>query len=100
MKRADHVFECDLLVIGGGIAGCMAAISAKEELGDKGRVAVVNKGYLSRSGQTPWAAGGFTVFDPSLDDMQVWLEDIARAGEYVNDQYWCRQMFFGRGRSH
>ena len=52
--------ETDVLVIGGGMAGCFAAIKAK----DKGLdVTLVDKGYVSKSGQTPFA-GSYAVYHP------------------------------------
>ncbi|MBI4321280.1 MAG: FAD-binding protein, partial [Chloroflexi bacterium] len=33
MKEVNRVIDCDVLVIGGGLAGCLAAISARETLG-------------------------------------------------------------------
>lgn len=89
--HVDSIQKCDILVIGGGLAGCLAALAAKEELGPEGKVVIVDKGYLSRSGQSPWAAGSYCVFYPELDDKQVWLEEMITQGEFLNDQYWCQQ---------
>lgn len=51
MMASDKVIECDVLVIGGGIAGCMAAIKAKQE---GAKVLLVDKGFVSRTGQFPY----------------------------------------------
>lgn len=93
MKVIDQKISCDVLVIGGGLAGCLAAIQAKEVLGKEGKVTIVDKGFISRSGQSPFAAGIWTFFDPAQDDMNLWLEEIITSGEYLNDQLWCRQLY-------
>ena len=46
---ATEVIETDLLIIGGGNAGCFAAIEAKK-LKPNLRVAVMEKAHVSRSG--------------------------------------------------
>lgn len=89
----DQRITSDVLVVGGGLAGCLAAIEAKEVLGREAKVAIVDKGFLSRSGQSPFAAGIWTFFDPDQDDIDRWLEEIVTSGEYLNDQLWCRQLF-------
>ncbi len=91
MLRPDNTFDAEVLVIGGGIAGCMAAIRAKELLGEEKPVILVDKGYVSRSGQSPLAAGILTAFNPEEDDLERWLEEIITWGEYLNDQEWCRK---------
>lgn len=93
MKEVNEVIECDVLVIGGGLAGCLAAIAARETLGGDSRVVIADKSKISRSGQSTFAAGIFTVFDPEEDDVQQWMDEIVTAGEYLNDQPWCQQFF-------
>jgi succinate dehydrogenase/fumarate reductase flavoprotein subunit len=92
MNSINSVVESDVLVIGGGLAGCLAAIEASKALGDGGKVTIIDKGKISRSGQSAFAAGIFTVFDPREDDMDVWLKELIVWGEYLNDQPWCKQM--------
>ncbi len=92
IKAINTVVESDVLVIGGGLAGCLAAIEASKALGDGGKVTIIDKGKISRSGQSAFAAGIFTVFDPKEDDMDVWMRELIIWGEYLNDQPWCKQM--------
>jgi len=86
----ENVVETDLLVIGGGMAGCFAAIKAKEQGLD---VTLVDKAYAGKSGQTPWARG-YSVFHPewghNLDD---WIAQVNRAGEYLNNREWTKIAF-------
>jgi succinate dehydrogenase/fumarate reductase flavoprotein subunit len=64
--------DTEILVIGGGIAGVMAAIRAVR-LGAK--VTLIDKGSIGRSGQTPFA-NGFRVFDEEAgDDRATWIKD-------------------------
>jgi len=82
---AEKVIETDVLVIGGGMAGAFAAIKAKEQGVEVTQVA---KGYIGRSGQTPWAhATG--VFNPEWGHkLDAWMEQVNRIGEYVNNREW------------
>jgi len=54
-KLGGKVFETDVLVIGGGIAGAFAAIKAKEAGIDK--VTLVSKGKLGKDSISTFAAG-------------------------------------------
>jgi succinate dehydrogenase/fumarate reductase flavoprotein subunit len=82
---SENRMDTDVLVIGGGIAGCFAAIKAKEQGAE---VILVDKGYAGKSGQTPYA-GNFLAFNPAwghrLDD---WMDYINKTSEYVNNRYW------------
>ena len=53
------VKECDVLVAGGGIGGCFAAIKAKESGADK--VIQICKGQVGHSGCSAFGAGNFSV---------------------------------------
>ena len=53
-------YTCDVLVVGGGMAGCFAAIKARQKGAD---VILIDKGYVGKSGQSPYA-GSFMVFNP------------------------------------
>ena len=81
----ENRLEADVLVIGGGIAGCFAAIKASEQ---GAKVILVDKGYAGKSGQTPYA-GNLMVFNPAwghnLDD---WMNYINKTSEYINNRYW------------
>ena len=78
----------DVLVVGGGIAGCFAAIKAKQQGAD---VILVDKGYVGKSGQSPLATG-IMAFDPDkghvLDD---WMRFVNKTSEYVNNRYWTER---------
>jgi succinate dehydrogenase/fumarate reductase flavoprotein subunit len=77
----ERVIETDVLVIGGGIAGCWAAISAAR----KGvRVALVEKSATIRSG-----AGG-----PGCDH---WCDTAANPLSKVNPDEWAQMLTGGFG---
>ncbi|MBI4317375.1 MAG: FAD-binding protein [Chloroflexi bacterium] len=82
----SKTIDTDILVIGGGLAGCEAAIKAKRE---DNTVVLVDKGYVSRSGASPLAAGAINICLPE-DDKDVWLREIVQRGEYLNDQEWVK----------
>jgi succinate dehydrogenase/fumarate reductase flavoprotein subunit len=84
------LIECDVLVIGGGMAGCFAAVKARGQGLD---VLLVDKGYVSRSGETPYA-GDTAVFDPAWGhDLGQWLEQVNVVGEYMNNRHWNELVF-------
>jgi len=74
--------KTDVLVVGGGIAGCLAAIEAKKQKLD---VTLVEKGHIGRSGNSPLMSGVLAMFDPSEDDYEEWLKHCFEVGEYVNE---------------
>jgi succinate dehydrogenase/fumarate reductase flavoprotein subunit len=54
----NHIKACGVLVVGGDTAGCFVAIKAAE----KGQhVILVDKGYVGRSGCSPFVAGALNV---------------------------------------
>jgi succinate dehydrogenase/fumarate reductase flavoprotein subunit len=82
--------ECDVLVIGGGIAGCFAAVKARQQ---DLNVLLVDKGYVSRCGETLYA-GDTVVFDPAWGhDLGQWLEQVNVVGESVNNRHWNELVF-------
>ena len=81
----ENRLEADVLVIGGGIAGCFAAIKAREQGAE---VILVDKGFVGKSGQTPYARG-FMAFNPDWGHkLDVWMNYINKTSEYVNNRYW------------
>ena len=84
-STGENRLEADVLVIGGGIAGCFAAIKASEQ---GAKVILVDKGFVGKSGQTPYARG-FMAFNPDWGhNLDVWMSYINRTSEYVNNRYW------------
>lgn len=85
-----NIVETDVLVIGGGIAGCFAAIKAKERGVD---VTLVDKGYVGKSGSTPYAFH-YAVFHPEWGHkLDTWMERVNSVGEYVNNQELTKVVF-------
>ena len=89
MKQRD--LSTDVLVpIGGGMAGCFAAIKAREQGRD---VVLVDKGFVSKSGETPYA-GDTVVFNEAWGhDLDAWLTQVSVVGEYLNDRRWNEIVF-------
>ncbi|MBI5441404.1 MAG: FAD-binding protein [Deltaproteobacteria bacterium] len=82
----ERLYEADVLVIGGGIAGCFAAIRAREQGAD---VILVDKGYAGKAGATPMAALGYLVCSEEWgSDLRTCLDEVTRKGQYVNDRDW------------
>jgi succinate dehydrogenase/fumarate reductase flavoprotein subunit len=80
--------ESDILVIGGGAAGCFAAIKAKQSGVE--RVLLVDKGSVGKSGCSKFAAGSFKCFIPDEDDYDLWFSKAVEEGCFINDQDWTR----------
>jgi succinate dehydrogenase/fumarate reductase flavoprotein subunit len=78
--------NCDILVVGGGAAGCFAAIKAKQQGVED--IFLVDKGYVSKSGCSKFAAGSFKCFIPNEDDYDLWFSKSVEEGYYINDQKW------------
>ena len=73
----------DVLVIGGGMAGVFAAMKANEQ---GASVALVDKGYMSRSGASSANDGHYTVYHKEWGaDLKKWQDEVAQTGEYMNN---------------
>ncbi|MBW2063512.1 MAG: FAD-binding protein [Deltaproteobacteria bacterium] len=88
--KEESVFETDVLIIGGGMAGLFAAIKAKE----KGpSVTILDKGYVGKSGSTPYAFW-YVLNDPDrAHDLDQWMEYVNTLGEYLNNRKWTEIVF-------
>ncbi|MBI2934341.1 MAG: FAD-binding protein, partial [Chloroflexi bacterium] len=80
--------QCDVLVIGAGLAGCWAALRAKE-LAPK--VILVDFAKVSRSGKSSFSGAGILAPDDS-DDLDAWQREIVEKGQFLADQDWVRLM--------
>ncbi|MBI2873698.1 MAG: FAD-dependent oxidoreductase [Firmicutes bacterium] len=79
----EETVEADVLVVGGGIAACCAAVEAAK-FGV--RVILADKGRLGVSGSTPTSGGGVAFPDPGQgDDVAKFYEDTWRAGDELGD---------------
>jgi fumarate reductase (CoM/CoB) subunit A len=83
---SGETIECDVLVIGGGGAGAMAAIYAAQIVP---RVVLVEKGVFGKSGCTVMGAfsmcAAFGYADPA-DNSRKHFEDTIRGGQFLNRQ--------------
>src|SRR5450432_111732 len=71
----------DVIVVGGGIAGLTAALTASQ----RGRVAVVTKGAVD-DGATRWAQGGIAAAVATDDSPDIHFEDTIAAGRGLCDE--------------
>ncbi|TDI48160.1 MAG: FAD-binding protein [Acidobacteria bacterium] len=79
--------DTDVLVVGGGAAACMAAISAHAA---EAKMLVIDKGQLGKSGCSPDAHGGMAIYhkdprdDHGVSGLVAW--NIAE-GSFLHIQY-------------
>ncbi|MFH0845676.1 MAG: FAD-binding protein [Pseudomonadota bacterium] len=79
-----EILKTDVLVVGGGAAACMAAISANN---NGVRVLMVDKGEMGKSGCSPNAHGGMAIYHKDRNDSwKVHAEDTLMSGGFLNDQ--------------
>ena len=77
--------EVDILILGGGGAGLMAALHARRA-DPSLRIAVAAKGLVGQSGCTRMVQGGYNaVLDPK-DSFDLHYGDTIRGGAFINDQ--------------
>ena len=76
--------ETDVLVVGGGFAGCFASIKAAEDGAD---VTMVVKGRTGRSGLTPWANSWFVFNEETMPGTtrEDYMQQFKLSGEYLNN---------------
>ncbi|MBI4334492.1 MAG: FAD-binding protein [Chloroflexi bacterium] len=87
MPETQHI-DTDVLVIGGGLGGCWAAIKAKTLVP---RVTLVDKAGISRSGASAWA---YYFLAPAPEkELLVWRKELVKKTEYLTDQDWVNVLF-------
>ncbi len=83
---SENIIETDVLVIGGGIAGCFAAIRAREQGLD---VTIVDKAYAGKSGASIGACRSWMVFNPEWGvDFDACMNAFNTECEYINHREW------------
>ncbi|MFH1651296.1 MAG: FAD-dependent oxidoreductase [Chloroflexota bacterium] len=83
---SDCQIETDVLVVGGGLAGVLAAIKACE---DGASVILADKGYVGKSGGAAFGAVDLGVFNPEWGhDKKTYMDFIVKVGEYINNRDW------------
>ncbi len=85
VDKLGEVIDTDVLVIGGGISGLLAAIKARDAVK---RVLVVDKGGIGWAGQVPFSGGDCALIRP--DEAEGHFKWLVEAGEYLNNQDWSR----------
>ena len=94
MEQNISKISCQVLVVGGGVAGLRAAIATKEAAPDL-KVLLVTKGILGRSGVTSVACSDRMAFHATLpetepkgpDNWRYHAEDIYEIGGRVSDAH-------------
>ncbi len=86
----EKVFQADVLVVGGGSAGCMAAIKAKDADPNL-RVVLMEKAGLNRSGAITMGMDALNVVAiPGVSSPEDYVESMIRACEGVVNPELCR----------
>jgi succinate dehydrogenase / fumarate reductase flavoprotein subunit len=83
LEDLGEVISTDVLIIGGGLGGLVAAIKAKE---DPVEVLLVDKQTIGWSGKAPKVGGGLWVMLPDDDADKIAEYHIRNIGFYLNDQ--------------
>ena len=82
VNTKQKVVETDILVIGGGYAGILAAVKGRE----KGmNVTIVEKGTIFKSGLSPFA-GGFMYFDGTKENAKTLWDGANKIGNYISNK--------------
>ena len=78
--------DADMLIIGAGGAGLLAALHVHELTYEPASIAIVVKGLLGQSGCTRMVQGGYNcVLNPN-DSFEKHFEDTIKGGQFINDQ--------------
>src|SRR5262245_13768366 len=77
--------ETDLLILGAGGAGLMAALHAHER-DRRLRILIAVKGLLGQSGCTRMVQGGYNAVLNPADSFEKHFEDTIKGGGWINDQ--------------
>ena len=83
---ADHLIEADILVVGGGTAGCVAAIQARRE-NPTARVLLLEKANVKRSGAIALGMDGVNnAVIPGHSTPEEYVREITMANDGIVNQ--------------
>ncbi len=78
-----ETIECDVLVLGGGVAAARAAVEAA---GMGVSVALVDKGTFEASGSSPLCLHGLATTVAEDDSPQILFQDLVEDGYHISDE--------------
>ncbi|MBI4320586.1 MAG: FAD-binding protein [Chloroflexi bacterium] len=78
----ERVIDTHVLIIGGGIAGLLASITARKSGVD---VVLASKGPAGRSGSSVVAAGTYLGYEPS-DDLAAYVRNACETSHFLDDR--------------
>jgi succinate dehydrogenase/fumarate reductase flavoprotein subunit len=78
---SEETIDTDVLVVGGGCAGCWAAIRARDLSAD---VTLVDKAKVARSGTTLYCHDILAPVPES--EFDIWLKEVVEHADYMSDQ--------------
>src|SRR5215510_1854748 len=85
-----ELIETDVLVIGGGAGGLLAALSAKRHASAGTRVTLVDSWLIGRTGHTAFSNAWTIVVMPD-DDLDGILREIVAGNDGIADQILVRE---------
>ena len=89
LKYQENVVSTDVLIVGGGLAGLVAAVKLKEQREDLD-VVVVDKGGVGWAGQVASGGGQMLALPPEID-LDVWIDSIVQRSEGLANRQWLNR---------
>src|SRR5690242_10165099 len=77
--------EADILIVGGGGAGLLAAVHARR-ISKNLRIVIAVKGILGQSGCTRMVQGGYNAVLNPNDSLDRHFNDTVKGGAFLNNQ--------------
>lgn len=81
----EQRIRTDVLVIGGGLAGCFAAVRALES---GAKVVLAEKNHVGKSGSSHFARDYLLFREEWGDNYDEWMQQFSQVGEYIADRNW------------
>ena len=95
MDLGDDTITTDVLVIGGGLGGCRAALRAREVVEN---VTVVDKATVGRNGASIYIHSQLSPWDLNPKEYEEWLQECVENTGYMADQDWLEVVLQEGGR--